>query len=78
MRWRVEVRKRLDLGHILIYAFMLVIVIGCFFPILWMITNSFRTTNELYMKPLGIPQKFDFSVFVRAWGKAHFDYAIIP
>jgi raffinose/stachyose/melibiose transport system permease protein len=48
----------------------------CFFPLLWMIMNSFRTTNELYQTPLDIPKNFDFSVFARAWGKAHFDYAL--
>jgi raffinose/stachyose/melibiose transport system permease protein len=55
---------------------MLVIMVFSFFPFVWMVFNSFRTTNELYMKPLGIPKQFNFSVFARAWNKAHFDYAI--
>jgi raffinose/stachyose/melibiose transport system permease protein len=55
---------------------MLAIMVFSFFPFVWMILNSFRTTSELYMNPLGIPEKFDFSVFIRAWSRAHFDYAV--
>ncbi|WP_201764774.1 carbohydrate ABC transporter permease [Leadbettera azotonutricia] len=38
--------------------------------------NSFRTNNELYTNPLGLPTGLDFSVFVRAWDRGHFSYAL--
>jgi ABC-type glycerol-3-phosphate transport system permease component len=68
--------RLLNIGQLLISIFMLAVMVGCFFPFLWMIMNSFRTTNELYQNPLDIPKAFNFSVFARAWGKAHFDYAL--
>jgi ABC-type glycerol-3-phosphate transport system permease component len=75
-REKYELKKSISIGQAVIVFFMLLIMICSFFPFLWMITNSFRTTSELYLNPLGIPQKFDFGVFARAWSKAHFDYAI--
>jgi ABC-type glycerol-3-phosphate transport system permease component len=70
------IKKHINLAQICIVLIMLVIMVFSFFPFIWMILNSFRTTSELYMNPLGVPNKFDFSVFIRAWGRAHFDYAI--
>jgi raffinose/stachyose/melibiose transport system permease protein len=68
--------KAVSIGQLVIIIFMAGIMVCSFFPFLWMIMNSFRTTSELYMNPLDIPKTFDFSVFARAWGKAHFDFAI--
>jgi raffinose/stachyose/melibiose transport system permease protein len=73
---KYELKKSISIGQVVIVFFMLLIMICSFFPFLWMITNSFRTTNELFLNPLGVPKTFNFSVFARAWGRAHFNYAI--
>jgi ABC-type glycerol-3-phosphate transport system permease component len=69
-------KKPVNPGQVIITVFMIAIMFFCFFPFLWMVMNSFRTTSELYLKPLGIPEQFDFSVFSRAWGRANFNYAV--
>lgn len=46
------------------------------YPIIWMFLNSFRTNNEIYANPIGLPKAFDFSVFIEAWVKADFGRAL--
>jgi ABC-type glycerol-3-phosphate transport system permease component len=69
-------KKLVGIGQLLITVIMLAVMVFCIFPFLWMITNSFRTSSELFLKPLGIPENFDFSVFARAWGRANFHYSL--
>lgn len=47
-----------------------------FYPILWMFLNSFRSNNEIYANPIGLPHSMDFSVFIEAWEKANFGQAL--
>lgn len=43
-----------------------------FYPFMWMILNSFRSTAEIFQKSFSVPGRFDFSVFPRAWRQANF------
>lgn len=60
------------LGRVLVAALVVVDV----YPILWMFLNSFRSNNEIYADPIGLPERFDLSVFLEAWDKANFGRAL--
>lgn len=60
---------------------MLAILIGLLavvdvYPIIWMFLNAFRSNNEIYANPIGLPKAIDFSVFIEAWNKANFGQAL--
>lgn len=53
--------------------FMTVLVIAWIFPIVWVISTSFKTTAEMFMDPLNlIPKNLTFENYVRAWKLANF------
>lgn len=60
------------LGRVLVAVLVVVDV----YPILWMFLNSFRSNNEIYADPIGLPERFDLSVFLEAWDKANFGRAL--
>ena len=51
------------------------LVVACFYPILWMFLNCFRTSGEIYANVIGLPTALNFSVFAEAWTKANFGSA---
>ena len=55
---------------------LVVALIACLFPLLWMITNSFKTSEEIFLKSLQLPSTVSFSVFPRAWDIAKFSSAV--
>lgn len=56
----------------LILVFMMLV---SFLPIIWMIMNAFKSNNQIFAEPLAIPNKFDLSVFSKAWETAKFSVA---
>lgn len=69
-RW---IRKLLCLSAKVMIGLLLIVDV---YPIVWMFLNSFRTNNEIYANPIGVPKEFDFSVFIEAWIKADFGRAL--
>lgn len=59
---------------IFITILMIAIILASFYPIIWMFLNSFKSNTEIFQRPLGLPEAWDFSVFGRAW----VDYAFAP
>ena len=57
-------------------AILVVALIACLFPLLWMITNSFKTSEEIFLKSLHLPSTVSFGVFPRAWDIAKFSSAV--
>ena len=55
---------------------LVVALIACLFPLLWMITNSFKTSEEIFLKSLHLPSTVSFGVFPRAWDIAKFSSAV--
>lgn len=68
-----RIRKFLSLSAKVMIGLLLIVDV---YPIIWMFLNSFRTNNEIYANPIGLPKSFDFSVFVEAWVKADFGRAL--
>ena len=54
----------------------MVALVACLFPLLWMITNSFKTSEEIFLKSLHLPSTVSFGVFPRAWDIAKFSSAV--
>lgn len=40
-------------------------------PLLWVLLSSFRTNQEIYANPFGIPESFSFETYVNAWERAN-------
>ena len=49
----------------------------CVLPFLWMIGNSFKTTEEIFLRPISLPNTVDLSVFSTAWVQARFSRALM-
>ena len=61
----------------LVSAVLLIIaVLSCLTPFIWMILNSFKTTEEIFLRPISLPNKVDMSVFISAWDQAQFPIAL--
>jgi raffinose/stachyose/melibiose transport system permease protein len=60
-------------GHIILIAALILSLA----PLLWMVLGSFRTTAEMFSKPMALPEKFDFSVFKTAWRRASYNTAAV-
>ncbi|WP_010261843.1 carbohydrate ABC transporter permease [Treponema primitia] len=43
-----------------------------FYPFMWMVLNSFRTTQEIFQHSFAMPSHFNFSVYRDAWKQANF------
>ena len=60
------------------HIILIILSIITFFPLLWMISNSFKTTESIMRKPLSfVPDFLDFRNFAGALNLAPFDLYII-
>ena len=55
---------------------LIIAVLSCLIPFIWMILNSFKTTEEIFLHPISLPNKVDMSVFISAWNQAQFPRAL--
>lgn len=66
-----------NIGKVLLVAIIACILIISFYPILWMILNSFKSNNEIFQTPLNLPKTWNLSVFATAWTKYKFAPAVM-
>jgi multiple sugar transport system permease protein len=52
------------------YIVLLIFVFFIDYPFLWMISGSFKSTQEIYSTSSLLPKKVIFSNYAEAWGKA--------
>jgi ABC-type glycerol-3-phosphate transport system permease component len=52
------------------HAVMLVVCAFVLVPIVMVVLGSFKTVNEFFDKPYGLPQSFDFFNYRKAWDEA--------
>lgn len=55
-------------AKVLMYGFVSLWSAFVMLPLLWMVLASFKTKRELFMDPLGLPGKWTFDAYERAWG----------
>ena len=71
-----QVKKRPEEIGILPQTIMYLILFGftilTLYPLIWMVINSFKTTQEFLMNPLGLPNRWFFKNYPLAWRLANF------
>jgi len=64
--WSVQKRKSLLLG-IALHVLMLLLVVLVLLPFGWMIINSLKTNNQLFLNSLSLPEGLHFENYQNAW-----------
>ena len=69
----MQVIKKLSIGRIITYLFLLALLIVTIFPLVYIIFASFKTDQEILVSGINIfPQQFQFGNYVEAWTMADF------
>ena len=59
---------------ILLHLFLITLVCIIAFPVIWLILNSLKTNQEMFLDSLALPKKWMFENYVTAWNKGLFRY----
>ncbi|MBQ8080484.1 MAG: carbohydrate ABC transporter permease [Clostridia bacterium] len=57
-------RVRSDLRGVLLYAFLIFWALISLVPLIWVLINSFKSSNEILLNSLGLPQQITFTNYV--------------
>ena len=60
--------RRFRLTTVILYGLVSAWSLFVLMPVAWMLLAAFKTRREIFTDPLGIPDRFDFASFERAWG----------
>ena len=57
------------------FEYVLLTVLGAVFvyPLILLLLTAFKTTQEIFMNPFGLPHQWSLDPFVKVWEKAHFN-----
>ncbi|MCQ2508627.1 MAG: carbohydrate ABC transporter permease [Dorea sp.] len=58
------------LTHVFLMALVLIIVL----PVLWLIINSLKTNQEMFVDSMSLPKVIQWGNYVTAWGKGLYNY----
>ncbi len=59
-------KKKITVGWIFAYLFIILCVVIALFPIIWVILSSFKTNQEILSNGLSLPKHFGFDGYVKA------------
>ena len=59
---------------ILLYVFLLILAAVILFPVCWLVLNSLKTNQEMFLNSLSLPKKWMFENYVTAWNKGLVSY----
>lgn len=59
---------------VLLHTFLIFLVCVIIFPVLWLVLNSLKTNQEMFLNSLALPKKWMFENYVTAWNKGLFNY----
>ena len=62
----MKLSLREKIFEVLKYIALTVFAITCLYPIIWLFLSSFKTNDELYTNPWGLPQHFQLSNYISA------------
>lgn len=68
----MEINMKKKASKIYLFLFLLMVLIVCLVPMLWMILSSLKTKKELIQKPWAMPAQIQWGNYVKAWEKANF------
>ncbi|WP_313153007.1 carbohydrate ABC transporter permease [Lacrimispora sp.] len=66
--------SKVFLLKILLHIFLVFLVCVILFPVLWLILNSLKTNQEMFLNSLALPKKWMAVNYVTAWNKGLFSY----
>lgn len=75
--WSAWRRIRKPVSIIAWYAVMIAVSLVVLIPIVLVIFGSFKTVNEFFSTPYGLPKAFDFFNYQKAWEKADLQHAAL-
>jgi raffinose/stachyose/melibiose transport system permease protein len=64
-------RTRWSFPQLLVSLGLLLIAVVFFFPMVWMVMNSFKTNQAIFRTPFALPESIDFDRWVKAWEVGH-------
>lgn len=70
MQVKDQNRKKHIINGILYYAVGLLIVILFLIPFIWMFFLSFKDSMDIFIDPFGLPEKWDFSLYIDSFKTA--------
>ncbi len=66
--------SKVFLLRILLHMFLVFLVCVILFPVMWLILNSLKTNQEMFLNSLALPKKWMAVNYVTAWNKGLFNY----
>lgn len=54
---------------VLLHVFLLLMVAIILLPVCWLVLNSLKTNQEMFLNSLALPKKWMFVNYATAWGK---------
>ena len=60
--------------RILLHMFLIFLICVILFPVMWLILNSLKTNQEMFLNSLALPKKWMGVNYVTAWNKGLFNY----
>lgn len=65
------------LPDVLVSIALVMLAAAFFFPMIWMVLSSFKSTAAIFDSPFGLPERIDLSTWARAWEVGHIgEYAV--
>ena len=61
---------------ILLYLFLILLVGIILFPVCWLVLNSLKTNQEMFLDSLALPKKLMFENYITAWNKGLVSYFV--
>ncbi len=75
--WRLWRQAYKPMSTIAWYAVMIVVSLIVLIPIILVILGSFKTVNEFFSTPYGLPKAWDFFNYKKAWNTADLQHAAL-
>ncbi|WP_395548820.1 MULTISPECIES: carbohydrate ABC transporter permease [unclassified Lacrimispora] len=69
-----SVNLKVFLLRILLHMFLIFLICVILFPVMWLILNSLKTNQEMFLNSLALPKKWMGVNYVTAWNKGLFNY----
>lgn len=64
--YAIASRKRRQ-AHFLYYIVMILISLGTFYPLIWLLLSSFRENRDIFSSPFALPEQINFQNWIDAW-----------
>lgn len=70
-------RHPVSRGTVIIYILLLLLCVIYLFPLLWMVSVSFKTNAEVFDSPFGMPQVLQLGNYIFAWTSGKLGIAML-